>query len=383
MKQQQLTIKKVLAQLHRWMGLASGLVVFIVALTGSLLVFENQLDPVLFRSELQVKATAAGRKPLGELVANAQKQFPGKNLFRIKVWDASDRSILLLFRAGKGEQQYAFIDPYSGHVLGKGQYTSRFFRKVREMHRFLLAGKTGKTVTGISCCIFIFLLLSGLVMWWPATKAALKQRFKIKLDGSFKRANWDLHAVGGFYACFFLLLITFSGLSFSYKWVNTLVLRLADGKPEITADLQNKSRTGRPEIHLYDKILSQTNTLYPAPGDVLITIPGEQEKAILSTKTIRVNGTLSNSAYFDRYSAELLEAGPFRDLSTGNKIQKLMLPVHTGSIFGVPGQLLALILSLFAASLPVTGFLIWIGRKKKNSCKPTQKTGAVPQAQFS
>ncbi len=63
------------------------------------------------------------------------------------------------------------------------------------------------------------MLVSGIVLWWPRNKARRKSSFRIKLDASPKRLNYDLHNVLGFYACWIVVFAAFTGLVWSFTWM--------------------------------------------------------------------------------------------------------------------------------------------------------------------
>src|SRR5690606_14581657 len=95
-----------------------------------------------------------------------------------------------------------YVDPYTGLVLGgrEGPATE-FFGTVMKVHRWLLIeGDVGKIIVGTSTIIFIFMLLSGIVLWWPIKLKNWKQGFKVKMNGKWKRTNHDLHNTLGFYS---------------------------------------------------------------------------------------------------------------------------------------------------------------------------------------
>lgn len=74
---------------------------------------------------------------------------------------------------------------------------------------------------------------------------------------------------------------------------------------------------------------------------------------------------ISSLVYFDKYTGKILKTKPYESSSDGDKIRRLIYPIHTGSIYGYPTKIIAFLVCAFAVSLPVTGFLIWWGRKKK------------------
>lgn len=83
---------------------------------------------------------------------------------------------------------------------------------------------------------------------------------------------------------------------------------------------------------------------------------------------------ISSMVYFDTYTGELLKIKPYESFSSGDKVRRLIYPIHTGSIYGYPTKILALLVCLFAATLPITGLLIWLGRKKKSKNSYTENS---------
>ncbi|GAA4200226.1 PepSY-associated TM helix domain-containing protein [Pedobacter jeongneungensis] len=358
-------LSKTVSFLHLWLGLLAGSVLIIVALTGCILSFEDELTPLLFSKEQQVTPKAE-RLPADSLVSIAKTNFPKKKIFRMILPAEPSRSVKATFGTKKAGYDYVYLNPYSGEILSKGKENKRFFVVVLNLHRFLLAGTVGKTITGISCAITFFMTISGLYLWWPKNRKVLKQRLVVKQNASFKRTNWDLHAVGGFYVMILLFLITLTGLIWSYDWVENMMFKLTDGKiskPEVVKQPEVK---GKKEAGLYEKIISATNTIYAHQGDLTINFPDKKDKPVFVSKEngeARVNTT--DQAYFNNRNGELIEKRPFTGLSLGNQLRKLNKPIHTGSIFGWPTKLLMFIVALFTASLPITGLLIYLGRGKK------------------
>ena len=78
-----------------------------------------------------------------------------------------------------------------------------------------------------------------------------------------------------------------------------------------------------------------------------------------------------NDAYqFDQYSGNLLQYLPNSQKSPGLKLENMNYDIHVGQIAGLPGKILAFLASLISASLPVTGLIIYLGKRKK---KPKSK----------
>lgn len=369
-------LKKITRKLHLWLGLASGLVVFIVAFTGSILVFEKELDRFFDPDLHVVPEVSPERLPVDVLIKKAQEKHPGTSLHDLFVFDDPERSVFMRLADEKGEWTVVSADQYSGAILKDALYKKRFFTVVNELHRFLLMGETGKTITGISCILFVVLLTSGLILWWPLKRKHFKQRLKVKWGASFKRVNWDFHSVFGFYSSLFLLLTALTGLVWSFDWYENLMYFLADGKPKPVHLVKNVS-TDRTDgqNYFYEPMLRETDSLFRYHGDIRLIVSPQEDRSILVLKE-NLEASIPNvrdMAYFDKYSGKRLKTTLYKDLSTGDKVRRLVYPIHIGSIYGYPTKILAFVICLFAASSPITGFLIWWGRKKKKNKERAEK----------
>jgi len=371
-------LKYIAVQLHLWLGISSGLVVFIVALTGSLLVFEEELEPVINRSFHVVNAPEdKSRLSLDSLTKIVNTRFPENKISRIIIQPEDERTIVMGLKNGKKERDIlsAAINPYTGEITGSRNEEDTFFEVVLRLHRYLCLGDSGKLITGISCVMFLIIMITGLVLWWPNRKNQ-KQRFRVKWDASFKRLNWDLHAVFGFYVLPFVFLIALTGLVWSYKWVNNLIYLALDGKPQQKREAPiNVMLIKNTQTH-FEQIWQETDRQLPNHGKISISIPEKDSLSITVTK-VDDEAAIANivsSLYFDKNNGKLVSKLLYKDETTGFKARRIIFPVHTGSLLGWPTKIIAFIVALITASLPVTGFIIWFVRKFKTK-KKMEKVG--------
>lgn len=371
--------KNIASQLHLWLGVSSGLVVFIVALTGSLLVFEEELEPVI-NKQLHVVEVPAKAEPLAldQLKSVVSKAYPEKRISRIVIEPAAERTVIFELTEGKKEKDFftVGVNPYTAAVTDTRNENDAFFHVVLQLHRYLCMEETGKVITGIACVMFLVIQITGLVLWWPNRKNK-KQRFTIKWNAKFKRLNWDLHAVFGFYVLPFVFLIAATGLVWSYKWVNNLIYITFDGKPQQKREAPaNSTATGRAEYGALARIYSETNRQLPHQGKIQITVP-ESDSLSITVSKVDETASVSNVVdflYFDQNNGNLTGKRLYDQETRGMKVRRLVYPIHTGSIWGWPTKILAFIVTLIAASLPVTGIVIWLGRKFKKEKKVKRVT---------
>ncbi|MFC5683394.1 PepSY-associated TM helix domain-containing protein [Flavobacterium sp. MAHUQ-51] len=364
------TIKKSIGKIHLWLGLSSGLIVFIVALTGSLLVFEKEIDSFLHPELYKVENIGSTKKPIDEAIKNLNKSFAIDSIQRIYTYQEAQKTALIIAKTKDKKTFYFAINPYTAKVIGSIEPTKHFFTIVNHLHRNLLLGKTGKLITGISCLTFIILLISGLCLWWPKKRKNLKQRLTIKWKASFKRVNWDFHSTLGFYSFLFLLIIALTGLTWSFKWFENSLYYITDGvakKPSIKVANPPKPQNINHQTYFYQNIIDQTNTLFPYQGNIQIRLPNDTVNSILVTKenTEKTIPNQSSIAYFDRYTGANIQTKPYESFSQGDKLRRIIYPIHTGSIYGLPTKIIAFLVCLVAATAPITGFIIWWGRKRK------------------
>ncbi len=312
--------------------------------------------------------------PVDVLMEQVRKAYPDRKIGGFEIDQDSRKNYR--FRV-EDPRTSVFINPYTGQIQGTLEHDKRFFTTTLKLHRYLLAGEMGKTITGISCVIFIILLLSGIIIWTPKNWAFIREKLTIRWSAKWRKVNYDLHSVGGFYASLLLLVTASTGLVWAFKPVNNAIFWVADGKPQDKTKPQSVDFGQVAGDSFYQQLVSETNKQFTFPGNLRVNLTSNDSAAISVSKedlSAAVPNVVS-ALYFDQFSGKLVKAEPYESISRGTKIRRIVYPIHTGSIGGLPTRILALIASLFAASLPVTGFLIWRSkRKNKKGGKRQQDT---------
>lgn len=379
--------------IHLYLGLTSGVVVLIVSITGCLYVYEEELKAWLYRDWEKIVVPEQGtRKPLSELLTVAQLEagadHPIQNIEIASVPDQTYSFRPVQIRDNKalthfGEivyQRKIYIDPYSGEVVKNENTKYEFFTLVLRLHRNLLLNRrVGSSVVGISVMMFVVLLITGIVLWWPKNKPALKKSFSFFWKGTtrWKRKNYDLHSIFGFYGSFFLLVIALTGLTWSFDWFDHSVQWLANGGVKVKKAKTIFSDTTKLATALpIDKIYANLVRQHPDALIITINLP-EKEKGTINASIRNDDQVRYNTQryQFDQFTGEQLTSLNFNEKNSGEKLRSMNYDIHVGAILGPIGKFLAFCASLISASLPVTGFLIWYGRRNKKSVR--QKIPAV------
>ncbi|WP_262920616.1 PepSY-associated TM helix domain-containing protein [Hymenobacter sp. 5516J-16] len=230
--------KKLVGKLHLWLGLTSGLVVFIVSLTGAIFVFQDEIRD-LTEPWRKVQAQATAPVLPSRLQAAALASHPGIAASTTWVtYFGAERSATVFFTDKAGNPIQVYLNPYTGQVLREQNLHTYFFSIVQEIHMTLLLPEAvAKWVVGSAVLIFVVMLLTGLVLWWPKRRQERKQRFTIKWGARWRRINYDLHNVLGFYVASIGLILALTGLFMIFPSVLTSIAYVTNGGRTYPQDL--------------------------------------------------------------------------------------------------------------------------------------------------
>jgi uncharacterized iron-regulated membrane protein len=364
---------RVSAWLHLWLGLVTGIVVVIVSVTGAILTFEEELR-LLLQPYQKVQDTGKPFLPPSVLADATKKQYNIKGV-SVVIYRGLDRSAIIPWYGDRKNMLVNFVDPYTGKGLHSQPLNSDFYRIMIEGHYQLwLPRKIGAPIVTYSTLIFVITLITGLVLWWPKkwTRSTREQSFFVKITGTFKRLNYDLHNVLGFYSLLIAMILGLTGIVFGAKWFSDAVYWTASGGEKKT----------------FERAMSDTTLTYirKSPDEDILFARLQKAKVDMTnqsvtfgypfgkagTWSVAVNPSMGSkryqeqSSHFEQHSLKLLKADPnFATLNGGEKLSRLNYDLHVGSVWGLPTKIIAFLACIISASLPITGFIIWLGKQKK------------------
>ena len=369
-------IRKICLQLHLWLGLASGIVVFVVCITGCLYAFKDEI----------VDATQPWRfvspQPdpmlLPEKILEIANNHSGKSSPTAITYGEKTDAVFVDYNDFSSPSSTVFINPYTGLVLKSIHHKAGetdFFSFILKGHRSLwIPGKTGKAIVGFSVLLFVITLITGLVLWFPRkwNKKTLLRNLTLKLKAPFARVNFDLHNVLGGYAAFVLLIIALTGLVWSFTWFSKSTYYVTSGGKELKpytlpkSDTLNIARNESTLDILYERLKKET----PEAKTFYFALP-QTKDAVIRVSVVHERNSYykTDNLFFDQYTLTPLQgtgpyAGKYKEASTADKLRRMNLEIHDGRILGIFGKILVFIGALIGASLPVTGFIIWWRKKK-------------------
>jgi uncharacterized iron-regulated membrane protein len=390
-------IKKTIGKIHLWLGFASGLVVIFLGITGCILAFQREIELITIPYQFVEKQSKPFLPP-SAIKQITDKALPDKPVHGI-TYGGPEKSVVASFYNNTYYYQ-VYINPYTGEVLKIKNMADDFFRIVINGHFYLwLPPEIGQPIVASATLIFVVMMITGIILWWPKNKAARKQRFSVKWNAKWRRINYDLHNVLGFYMTWVAIFIAVTGLVMGFQWFAKSVYWTTSGGKQMTpfympvSDTLSQAKLNAPAI---DLLWVKMTREYPSVKTLEVHIPENTSDAIeVAANPDDDTYWKADYRYFDQYTLKEVPVthlyGQLKNTSVADKIARMNYDIHVGAIAGLPGKIMAFVASFICASLPVTGIYIWWGRRKKEkgekasakknnlqkSKAPTRKTSAV------
>lgn len=245
-------MKKIFRQIHLWLSVPFGLIITLICFSGAMLVFENEVNELSRPALYYVETVKEEPIPIDKLLEKVAATLPD-SVSVTGVSISSDPGRTYQVNLSKPRRASLYVDQYTGEVKGKSERSS-FFTFMFRMHRWLLDSMKpgnegifwGKMIVGVSTLSLVFVLISGIVIWWPRTRKSLKNSLKITATKGWKRFWYDLHVAGGMYALIFLLAMALTGLTWSFPWYRTAFYKVFGVEMQVHT-LQGHEQKGNPQ----------------------------------------------------------------------------------------------------------------------------------------
>ena len=379
-------MRKIFRNIHLWLSVPFGILITLICFSGAALVFEKEVMELCHRELYFVKKVEAAPLPMEQLMTKVAATLPDSvSVTGVNISSDPERAYQVTL--SKPRRASMYVDQYTGEITGKYE-RAPFFNFMFRMHRWLLDSMKqdggifwGKMIVGTSTLMFVFVLISGVVVWWPRTRKALKNSLKIVANKGWRRFWYDLHVAGGMYALVFLLAMALTGLTWSFQWYRTGFYKtfgvevqpsMGHGNAAANATAKGGKRDGKPEgregrgAHRYSPYtnwqqvyeqLAEANPDYKqisvSDGSASVAVP-------------RFGNQRGTDRYkFNPRNGEITETTHYKDLDNSGKIRGWIYSVHVGSWGGMLTRILTFVAALIGASLPLTGYYLWIRKKIK------------------
>jgi len=376
-----MTVRKLFKKLHLWLSLPFGLIIMTTCLTGALLVFEKEITELVRHDSYTIPVRKTQSLSLQSLLERVARETPD-SVQITSVTIPSDFRRAYTVGLSKPRRAGVLVDPYTGKIVGQSGRLP-FFTTVRELHRWLLDSMKpdsegifwGRVIVGTSTLLFVFILLTGLFLWWPKKLKGVGKRLKISLRQGRQRLFTDLHTVGGVYVFVLLLAMAMTGLTWSFEWYRTGFYKvfgaeMAEGGKGDKGPKKDKRKDAPreegveqaklPASYIYwEEVVSYVIEVSEADYTEITVKDGEVEVPLAGLG----NSRAADSFYFDKKTGQMTEYKAYREVKRDKKLRGWIYSIHTGAWGGLFTRICYVLAALFGASLPLTGYYIFYQRK--------------------
>jgi uncharacterized iron-regulated membrane protein len=362
-----LFLRRALFQIHLWTGIIAGIYAILIGVTGSVLVFSEELHHAEVREWRHVPIPPnAQYASVDQWVESARKVTgPGGSFNLVFPEQPGDTAMVNFFRQNAGTM--IFLNPYTAQVLGvKVNDGSGLLRIMERFHSNLLIPRTGRLVNGIGALALLLLAITGIIIWWPGRRL-FRKRLTIKFDASWKRINFDFHHAVGFWGMlgFSLLCITGAWFTWPQFFRNTVAGWGYTVTPPQRIAAQRPAGAERLPI---SELIAAANAAVPGPPVSRVNISAGVNDPI------RLNKAGEGKPFFrtatvitvNPYTREVLRVDSLDTKASGDRILSWMAPLHIGNFGGMTIKVIWFLLGLTMPALFVSGFIMWWQRVVKN-----------------
>lgn len=411
-------MKNFMHKLHLWVSVPFGLVITITCFTGAMLVFESELTSLCSGGASTVEP-AGDPLPVWKILELVEPSLEsGVEVTGVVI--PSDAGEAYKVNLSKPRRAALYVNQYTGEILGK-YMRPPFFDVMRRLHRWLMDTRPsdggiywGKMIVGASTLAFAIILLAGIVIWWPRNRKMLGNRLKIVVSKGKNRFWYDLHVAGGIYAALFLLAMSLTGLTWSYGWYNDAFYSLfsdesvvrdvvtvyAEEKYEPGAatpldrtDTADAVSAATPRTDAVSGATAKVDALSSATAQAdavsgatvqaegcnspyyswHVAVDAVSANADFNTITVSDGsvsvalGGMGNQRAYDKYkfdeaTGKITFVEYYSDSSLRRKAGGWVRTLHVGTWGGMFSKILYFLAALLGATLPLTGYWLWIRR---------------------
>jgi uncharacterized iron-regulated membrane protein len=365
----QKTIRNVAFTLHRYLGLVVGIILIIVGLTGSLLVFQEEIDHFLVNVQFGQVIPQGEALSVESIVQVVQKAYDnsGLKLSSIELPLDSEAPIPVRLNSLDDKRIEVFINPYTGAIMGQRDRDKSIISILFQLHYQLLAGQTGQVIVGIAALFLLILSITGIILW-PGWRRLIAG-FKIKWKAHIKRTNYDIHKVVGIIAAVFLAMIAFTGFCWNFYEQTEPIVYAATLTPK---PVEPKSQPAPGKSIILGEVLKVADKTLPGAATTYINFPGTPEDVLTIYKKFpQDTQRYRNRVSIDQFSGKVLQVRDARSLKLGDAVLDAFVPIHYGTFGGLATRVLYVFVGLAPLILFITGFIMWRYRRKQKKLPNT------------
>ena len=393
-------MKKLFRKIHLWLSVPFGILISLICFSGAMLVYEKEITEWCRPDLYFVQTVKEEPRPMEELMEAVAATLPeGTSITGVTISPDSQRAYQVSLSQPRRASLY--VDQYTGEVKG-GNVRLPFFDAMFRLHRWLMGSaqsasggmSVGKFLVGLSTLLLVIILLTGILMWLTNRRKPLTKSLTISFTKGWPRFWHDLHVAGGIYATILLLAMSLTGLTWSFGWYRTGFYSLfgveassegghghgggsqgGQGENSRRDRARGEGRQGRGGHRSHHSPYAHWQEVYETladshPGYRQITLgAGTASVVPKGRNSLRAGDTFT----FDTRSGKLTDSKSYADQPRSTKLHGWIYTWHVGSWGGAITRLLTFLSALIGATLPLTGYYLWIRRIFPLSSRRVQK----------
>ena len=370
---QPLWVRQFNFQVHLWMGIVLSLYFILIGVTGSLLVFRQELETL---AGVKPWHGIHAKRPFADIVTvidNVQAAYPGARVLSALTPTEADPFFVATMQSADHSltQLKVAVHPVTGEVLGRMPRADSWVAVVQRLHVNLLMGRTGRKLNGVAAGFLMLLNVTGLVVWWPGIKSWTRA-LKVDFGRKWRRINFDLHRAAGFWTLAVVSAWAVSGVYFA--WPSETIELVKRFSPVIAARppavrVQPKNVESAPVLH---DMIAQAHAADPGTTLRGLAFPATARSPLLIFMR-RGNGIgyeYADTLYFDPYDGKHLTTWRYGiNQSLGDWFIWLQVPLHFGTYWGMGIKILWAALGLTVPLLTITGAVMYWNRALRRKWK--------------
>ena len=393
-------MKKWFRKIHLWLSVPFGILITLICLSGALLIYEQEITEWCRPDLYFVQTVKEAPLPMEELMERVDATLPEGSLIT-GVTVSPDAKRTYQVSLSQPRRASLYVDPYTGEVKGQNERLP-FFSDMFRLHRWLMGSaqsasggmSVGKFLVGLSTLLLVIILLTGILMWLTNRRKPLTKSLTISFTKGWPRFWHDLHVAGGIYATILLLAMSLTGLTWSFGWYRTGFYSLfgveassegghghgggsqgGQGENSRRDRARGEGRQGCGGHRSHHSPYAQWQEVYETladshPGYRQITLgAGTASVVPKGRNSLRAGDTFT----FDTRSGKLTDSKSYADQPRSTKLHGWIYTWHVGSWGGAITRLLTFLSALIGATLPLTGYYLWIRRIFPLSSRRVQK----------
>lgn len=343
----------------------------IIGITGALLSFEQNILSYVNKNTYSVLDSNEKKIAIKDLLKDFKKEKTNVKITAVKFSNISSSSLVInVVKKNEDKKGFTYyVNPYTSALLKEEKGLS-FFRTVENIHRKLLLKDFGKQIIGLSVIMLIILLISGVYLSFKKLKKRLFKSLTFKFKSNLRPFLSNIHSILGMWLVPFYLLAALSGLNWSYSWYNKAFYQMMNVDKPIRAKtkvLKNIKIENVTSIDDLSKAIKIFNSIVKNKyAYSLVKVPKEGTVySFLYMDAKAKHRRERNKLSLDIKTKEILKHERFEDKNLNEQIMISMLTIHTGEYFGIIGQILMFILGLLLPFFGISGFILYIKKRKK------------------